>query len=137
MGGDFGSLRQLLRGLPRGGDHQQQLEVFHAPQAHAHDRFRERLLHSRPELIDHLTVPHGGTLVELGGGTGRNLEYFGSRLSDCSAVYLVDLCRPLINQARPRSVASGCAGNMSTATRPMQPPIHRLQSSIASRSPMR
>ncbi len=102
MAGDFAILRQLLRGEPRGGDLKERLEAFYRPQAGAYDRFRERLLRGRRELIAALPVPEGGTVVELGGGTGRNLEFFAARIAGFSTVTLVDLCPALLEQARAR-----------------------------------
>ena len=82
MAGDLAVIRQLLRGEPRGGDHKDRLERFYGPQADAYDRFRERLLHGRRELIEALPAGTGAHVVELGGGTGRNLEFFGKRIND-------------------------------------------------------
>jgi S-adenosylmethionine-diacylgycerolhomoserine-N-methlytransferase len=107
MAGDLAVIRQLLRGEPRHGEHKERLERFYGPQADAYDRFRERLLHGRKELIDSLPVPDGAHVVELGGGTGRNLEFFGERLSRFASVTLVDLCPSLLARARARCDAMG------------------------------
>ncbi|TVQ92635.1 MAG: class I SAM-dependent methyltransferase [Chromatiaceae bacterium] len=69
-------LAALLRGQPRHGSLAERLDAFYRPQAGQYDRFRERLLHGRRELIARLQVPAGGHLVELGAGTGRNLLFF-------------------------------------------------------------
>ena len=105
IAGDARVLAALLRGQPRDGDHAARLDAFYAPQAAAYDGFRERLLHGRRELMLELAarVAPGGTLVELGGGTGRNLGFLGAQLADSDAVTLVDLCRPLLAQARQRA----------------------------------
>lgn len=103
MPGEFAILRQLLRGEPRADSLKERLEGFYRPQAGAYDRFRERLLRGRRELIEALPVPDGGTVVELGGGTGRNLEFFGPRIARFASVTVVDLCPPLLEQARARS----------------------------------
>ena len=107
MAGDLAVIRQLLRGEPRHGEHKDRLERFYAPQADAYDRFRERLLHGRKELIDDLPVGAGDHVVELGGGTGRNLEFFGERLRSFGSLTVVDLCQPLLEQARARCAAQG------------------------------
>lgn len=98
-------LLQLLRGQPRGGSHAQRLEAFYGPQARHYDRSRERLLHGRRELMELLAPPPGTRLAELGGGTGRNLEFLGERLAALETVWLVDLCAPLLNEARRRTAA--------------------------------
>jgi S-adenosylmethionine-diacylgycerolhomoserine-N-methlytransferase len=92
----------LLRGARRGRTHAERLERFYGPQADHYDGFRERLLHGRRELIERLPVADGARVVELGGGTGRNLEFFGPRLSTLGGVDLVDLCPPLLVKARER-----------------------------------
>ncbi|MBC7779027.1 MAG: class I SAM-dependent methyltransferase [Proteobacteria bacterium] len=95
-------LWQMLRGEPRTGSHAERLAGFYAPQAEHYDRFRERMLHGRRELIEALATAPGETLVELGAGTGRNLEFLGDRLAHLDQVYLVDLCAPLLARARAR-----------------------------------
>jgi S-adenosylmethionine-diacylgycerolhomoserine-N-methlytransferase len=100
---DVRVLWQLLRGQPGHGSHAERLQAFYAPQASRYDVFRERLLNGRRELIDRLVVPHGGRMVELGGGTGRNLLFFGDRLSALDEVCVVDLCPALLDEARGKS----------------------------------
>ena len=96
-------LLHLLRGQQAMGDHAERLERFYAPQAAHYDRFRERLLHGRRELVERLNPSPGDSVVELGGGTGRNLEFFGARLLSLSRFELVDLCPALLAQAKQRS----------------------------------
>ena len=95
-------LLRLLRGQPRAANHADRLEAFYAPQAEHYDRFRERLLHGRRELIERLDPRPGQSVVELGGGTGRNLEYLGDRVGTLGRFELVDLCPSLLSQARKR-----------------------------------
>jgi S-adenosylmethionine-diacylgycerolhomoserine-N-methlytransferase len=101
----LGTLFRLLRGQPRTGSHAANLQAFYAPQAAHYDTFRTRLLAGRQELIDRLALPDGATVVELGGGTGQNLDYFGNRLARLGSVTLVDLCPALLAQARRRAAA--------------------------------
>lgn len=96
-------LWQLLRGQLRQGSHAERLQAFYAPQAAQYDRFRERLLHGRRELIEGLRLPAGASVVELGGGTGRNLLFFGDQLARLGEVSVVDLCPALLEQARKRA----------------------------------
>ena len=65
----------------RGKDHAARLESFYSGQATNYDDFRERLLHGRQELWHAIETPTDGTWIDLGGGTGSNLEYFGERLN--------------------------------------------------------
>jgi S-adenosylmethionine-diacylgycerolhomoserine-N-methlytransferase len=103
IGSDARVLVQLLRGQPRRGPLAERLQAFYAPQAGHYDRFRERLLHGRRQLIERLDPPPGARLVELGAGTGRNLLFFGPRIGKFAQVDLVDLCPALLDQARERS----------------------------------
>jgi S-adenosylmethionine-diacylgycerolhomoserine-N-methlytransferase len=96
-------LLSLLRGLPRRGSHAERLQGFYGPQAARYDDFRERLLKGREELIRLLALQPGQRVVELGGGTGRNLDFFGSRLASLASVELVDLCPPLLDVAAKRT----------------------------------
>ena len=95
-------LLRLLRGQPRAASHADRLEGFYAPQAKHYDRFRERLLHGRGELIERLDPQPGQSVVELGGGTGRNLEFLGDRVGALGRFELVDLCPSLLARARKR-----------------------------------
>ena len=102
LAADTRVLLQLLRGQPRGGDHAANLEAFYGGQAEQYDAFRERLLPGRRELYAALEIKPGDRLVELGAGTGRNLAWLGERVADLAAADLVDLCDPLLAQARRR-----------------------------------
>ena len=93
----------MLRGLPRTGSAAERLQAFYAPQAGRYDTFRKRLLHGREELIRRLPAGAGDVVVELGCGTGENLERFGGRLAGLRRLVLVDLCPALLEQARARA----------------------------------
>jgi S-adenosylmethionine-diacylgycerolhomoserine-N-methlytransferase len=95
-------LLALARGAGAGGDHAERLARFYGPQASDYDRFRERLLHGRRALIEALPVAAGDRVAELGGGTGRNVEFFGERLPRIGCVRIIDLCEPLLAVARRR-----------------------------------
>lgn len=101
--GDARVLLALLRGQPRRGSHAERLEAFYGPQAGQYDAFRERLLHGRQAMIQALPADAGAHVVELGAGTGRNLEFFGERLAGLGRIDLVDLCPSLLAEARRRT----------------------------------
>ena len=102
MIGDLRILFHLLRGHPRGNDHRRNLHAFYAHQAADYDRFRERLLPGRQALIEALDLQPGECLVELGAGTGRNIEWLSPVAPTMAGIHLVDLCEPLLQQARDR-----------------------------------
>jgi S-adenosylmethionine-diacylgycerolhomoserine-N-methlytransferase len=100
---DFVVLHQLIRGMPKHVPLSQQLQTFYGPQAGHYDDFRDRLLPGRAELIQRLPLPADARVVELGGGTGRNLDFFGERLNHIASIEIVDLCTALLDVARVRA----------------------------------
>lgn len=93
--------------------HQQQaLEHFYRGQAHVYDRTRAHLLKGRSECL-HLAFAHlpkktGLVWVDVGGGTGLNLELMDRVASVAqlfSHIYLVDLLPSLCEVARARCLA--------------------------------
>ena len=101
--GDVAVLAGLLRGMPRKTSHADALGAFYGAQSAYYDRFRERLLHGRAELLAGLDLPAQAHVVELGGGTGRNIEFFGERIARIARYDVVDLCAPLLARARERA----------------------------------
>lgn len=91
----------------RGKSHQQRLESFYSGQAEDYDQFRKRLLKGREELWQTLGVPEGGIWVDMGGGTGSNLEYFGDEIAKLRQVYVVDLATSLLEVCRQRAAERG------------------------------
>jgi S-adenosylmethionine-diacylgycerolhomoserine-N-methlytransferase len=86
----------------RGKDHAARLESFYAGQAEGYDDFRRRLLKGREALWAAIEVPEAGVWVDLGGGTGTNLEHFGPLIEKLRQVYVVDLSPSLLEVARKR-----------------------------------
>lgn len=98
---------RLLFSPITGSSHRERLESFYQHQADEYDNFRDRLLHGRRELYQALPVPQGGHWIEMGGGTGRNLEYLQHRIDLLDRVSLVDLSSSLLVQARHRLRRNG------------------------------
>jgi S-adenosylmethionine-diacylgycerolhomoserine-N-methlytransferase len=86
----------------RGATHQERLESFYAGQANDYDAFRKKLLHGREELYQALETPADGVWVEMGAGTGSNLEFLGDRIRILRQVHLVDLSSSLLQVAGER-----------------------------------
>lgn len=99
---DLRTLRHLIWGAVEGESHAARLESFYRPQAGNYDRFRQRMLQGRRELFEAIAIPPHGVWLDLGGGTGHNLQYLGRRLHSLRKVYVVDLCPPLLDVARQR-----------------------------------
>ncbi|MGE3335176.1 MAG: class I SAM-dependent methyltransferase [Rhodospirillaceae bacterium] len=95
-------LLQFLHGRRRGADHGANLDAFYGPQADVYDRFRERLLHGRADLMQALDLRAGQRVIDFGAGTGRHWLFVEPELSQLARVDLVDLCAPLLEVARTR-----------------------------------
>ena len=91
----------------RGKDHTERLESFYGHQAQGYDDFRKRLLQGRQQMWDALPAPEGGVCVDMGAGTGANLEFLGDRVKNFSRIYLVDLSTSLLRMADERIQARG------------------------------
>ncbi|EGW35151.1 uncharacterized protein SPAPADRAFT_53484 [Spathaspora passalidarum NRRL Y-27907] len=91
---------------------QHSLELFYKNQAHIYDTTREVLLKGRKEClrlaISHLQKKKDLVWIDIGGGTGSNIEFM-DKISSISknfkAVYLVDLSPSLCEVARNRFAA--------------------------------
>ncbi len=99
---DLKMLYHFLLKPVRGKDHAARLESFYAGQAEGYDDYRRRLLKGRQELWNAIEIPEGGVWVDLGGGTGQNLENFGDEIGKLKKIYLVDLSPSLLEMARKR-----------------------------------
>jgi S-adenosylmethionine-diacylgycerolhomoserine-N-methlytransferase len=109
---DLRTLYQLVIKPVRGNTHAQRLESFYAPQAEDYDRFRRKLLVGREELYGMIIPPAGGTWIDMGAGTGANLEMIDPwKLQRLTRMTLVDLCPGLLRVAR-RRVDSMALGNV-------------------------
>lgn len=90
-------------------DQAQLLDQFYSSQAHIYDKTREILLQGRQEClrlaISHLEKKKELVWIDIGGGTGRNIEYMdeiSSISKNFKAVYLVDLSESLCEIAKKR-----------------------------------
>lgn len=93
-------------------EQQQALETFYKTQAHVYDKTRSILLKGRKEClklsIAHLQKKTDLVWIDVGGGTGANIEYMdevSSIAKNFKAVYLVDLSPSLCEVARARFAA--------------------------------
>lgn len=87
----------------KGNTHQERLENFYGGQAAGYDAFRDKFLTNRQALINSLPALEAGQrLLDVGGATGRTLEFFGESIKDFEQVTVLDLCRPLLVQAQKR-----------------------------------
>jgi S-adenosylmethionine-diacylgycerolhomoserine-N-methlytransferase len=111
---DLRTLYHLAFKSVRGGSHQERLEAFYRHQADGYDDFRKRLLQGRERMMQGLDLPAGAHLLDMGGGTGANIEVLGERLAALGSVTIVDLCPSLLETARRRIERHGWT-NVRTA----------------------
>ena len=105
---DMKILYHMLAKPVRGDNHAQRMESFYGGQAKNYDDFRKRLLRGREELWQQLPKPDSGIWVDMGGGTGANVENFGDdELSKLGKVYVVDLSASLLKIADDRFEQKG------------------------------
>lgn len=104
---DLKILYHLVLKPVRGANHADRMESFYAGQADAYDDFRKRLLQGREALWNAIDVPEGGVWVDMGAGTGSNLELFGDSLARLNKVYAVDLSPSLLEVADRRIAQRG------------------------------
>ena len=91
----------------RGDNHAERMESFYGGQATAYDDFRKRLLKGREELWAAIPRPTDGIWVDMGGGTGANIETLADDIESFKKVYVVDLSESLLNVATDRFAARG------------------------------
>ncbi|KZT58301.1 hypothetical protein CALCODRAFT_432835 [Calocera cornea HHB12733] len=111
----------FLRPLGLHSDQQSRLDSFYTGQAEVYDATRNGLLRGRRTLL-RLSMAHLKVLraqaadqnkrlvwVDIGGGTGWNIEHMSQYvdLKMFDAIYLIDLCEPLLNVARKRFEKNG------------------------------
>ena len=90
-----------------GENHKERLESFYRGQARAYDVFRHRFLHGRVPMIEVMPTPKNGVWLDMGGGTGANLEHLRDSMGNFSRVIVLDLCGPLLEVAKSHIRANG------------------------------
>lgn len=104
---DLQVLKSMIFADVKGETQQERLESFYVSQADLYDSYRHRMLHGRWPMITAMPAPKGGVWVDLGGGTGSNLEYFGDNLNHFSKCVVLDFCPSLVEVAKKRVISRG------------------------------
>ena len=104
---DMKILYHMLLKPVRGDNHAERMESFYGEQAEGYDDFRKRLLKGREELWQQLPKDDGCIWVDLGGGTGANIENFGDSISKPEKIYVIDLSKSLLKVAADRFAKKG------------------------------
>ncbi|KAJ4468170.1 hypothetical protein J3R30DRAFT_3305702 [Lentinula aciculospora] len=109
----------FVRPLTGAKDQKARLDKFYEGQADVYDATRRGLLRGRKTMLN-LSAGHLRSLrancpdkrlvwVDIGGGTGHNIELMDQffPISSFDAIYLIDLCEPLLQVARKRFALKG------------------------------
>lgn len=98
---DLKTIFHLIRPI-KANTHAEKMEAFYSQQADDYDSFRNRLLPARMDLFKMIEkYAPGPVWVDLGAGTGVNLEHIDLKFFD--EIHLVDLSPSLLQKARERS----------------------------------
>ncbi len=125
---DMRVLFNMLFHRGSGDSHAQRMESFYGKQAQDYDEFRKRLLTGREEMYRAIAAPVGGVWVDMGGGTGWNIENLADTIGQIRTIHVVDLAESLLAVADDRFKKRGW-DNVQTVVadatqfRPAQGPV--------------
>lgn len=144
LSADLRILLQLIKPA-RGNTHAARMEAFYRNQADGYDDFRNRLLPGRSELFadvaSALGIAHSSresilapdsqekpVWLDLGGGTGANIECIEMFLPRLRSVHIVDLSPSLLHIARQRIEARGWKNvhTLQADVTTFAPPVERV-----------
>lgn len=88
------------------GGNAARMDAIYARQRHVYDLTRKYYLLGRDRLIARLDVPVGGTVLEVGCGTGRNLIAVAKRYPT-ARLFGLDISEEMLTTARANVAAAG------------------------------
>ncbi|MBA3446452.1 MAG: class I SAM-dependent methyltransferase [Pseudaminobacter sp.] len=94
--------------------HGELMDGVYRRQRHFYDATRKFFLLGRDPMIAGLAVPQGGSVLEIGCGTGRNLIEVG-RLYPHAALYGIDISREMLTTAGGAVAKRGHLGSVRLA----------------------
>mgnify|MGYP005850020795 CR=1 FL=1 len=94
--------------------HADLMDAVYRRQRHIYDATRKYFLLGRDRLIEELAPPAGGTAIEIGCGTGRNLVLAARRWPQ-ARFFGVDISAQMLATARQKVAASGLEGRIALA----------------------
>lgn len=98
-----------------GADHAGRMDAIYAGQRHIYDATRKYYLLGRDRLIDRLAPPAGGSVVEVGCGTGRNL-ILAARRWPGARCFGFDISAAMLETAGASVARAGLADRIALAT---------------------
>jgi S-adenosylmethionine-diacylgycerolhomoserine-N-methlytransferase len=96
------------------GGHAAQMDAVYAVQRHIYDVTRKYYLLGRDRLIDELAPPTGGSVLEIGCGTARNLIAAAQRWPN-ARLFGFDISEAMLATAREKVARAGLAGRITLA----------------------
>jgi S-adenosylmethionine-diacylgycerolhomoserine-N-methlytransferase len=90
------------------------MDGIYRHQRHVYDLTRKYYLLGRDRLIEGLGVPPGGTVLELGCGTGRNLIQAARRYPD-ARLFGIDISHAMLETASAAVARNGLSGRTALA----------------------
>lgn len=96
------------------GDHAGHMDAIYRSQRHFYDLTRKYYLLGRDRLIDELAPPPGGTVIEIGCGTGRNLIAAAKRFPD-ARYFGIDISEAMLETARANVAKAGLSDRITLA----------------------
>lgn len=97
-----------------GGDHRARMDGIYRYQRYIYDATRKYYLLGRDRLLDDLQPPSGGTVLEIGCGTGRNLVLAARRYPN-ARLYGFDISSEMLKTARAAIARAGFADRITVA----------------------
>lgn len=94
------------------GGNADRMDAIYARQRHFYDLTRKYYLLGRDRLIARLDVPEGGTVLEVGCGTGRNLIAVARRYPT-ARLYGFDISEAMLTTARANVAKAGLSGRIT------------------------
>ena len=95
-------------------DHAVRMDRIYGSQRHIYDLTRKYYLFGRDRLIDALDLSGGGSLLEVGCGTGRNLIR-AARVWPDARLYGIDISEAMLVTARANVAAAGLSDRITLA----------------------
>ncbi len=90
------------------------MDAIYRTQRHFYDLTRKYYLLGRDRLIRHLAPPPGGSVLEIGCGTGRNLIVAAQAWPD-ARFFGIDISEAMLETARAKVAKAGLAGKITLA----------------------
>ena len=94
-------------------DHGELMDSVYRTQRHFYDLTRKYYLLGRDALIADLAPPAGGSVLEIGCGTGRNLAAVGKAWPEAQ-LFGIDISEAMLETARASLAKAGVAGKDAT-----------------------